>query len=342
MSSVDSTPIESKRFLIVPSLSSAARIPLPSATSARAVVSKSAIAHLLAREYPAAATLPAPLPAQIAGTMRPERDPPRGMDLGPAVRRVPHLRPDDGDARARVGNRHDGAVLRDHLDDEVAVAGAQPDVDVAVELLELHLRHDAGRDRAALLHLEPLRVVDAGERRAAAAVRRRRRRGVRADEQQQEQRAERLRRTTSANSRRVTRQRRSARAARKTLVRDAGRVYLCRERGRSFDSGTRFAHPPRRSTQRLLDEYGIPWEYEPHTFLLETDEDGRVLEAVTPDFYLPTVGAYVECTTAKPRLISRKRRKARKLRDRYGHIVTLLERDDLERLLAERRRGRAA
>src|SRR5204863_7739634 len=36
-SSVDSTPIESKRFLIVPLLSSAARIPLPGATSARAI-----------------------------------------------------------------------------------------------------------------------------------------------------------------------------------------------------------------------------------------------------------------------------------------------------------------
>jgi hypothetical protein len=41
ISSVDSTPIESKRFLIVPSLSSAARIPLPGATSARAVSSSS-------------------------------------------------------------------------------------------------------------------------------------------------------------------------------------------------------------------------------------------------------------------------------------------------------------
>ena len=41
LSSVDSTSIESKRFLIVPSLSSAARIPLPGATSARAIVSSS-------------------------------------------------------------------------------------------------------------------------------------------------------------------------------------------------------------------------------------------------------------------------------------------------------------
>ena len=101
---------------------------------------------------------------------------------------------------------------------------------------------------------------------------------------------------------------------------------------------SRFAHPAEAQYARLLDEHGIPWEYEPHTFLLELDEDGRVLEAVTPDFYLPTVGAYVECTTTKPHLISRKRRKTRKLRDKYGHIVTLLERDDLERLLKTRRR----
>ena len=38
-SSVDSHPIESKRFLIVPLLSSAARMPLPGATSARVAIS---------------------------------------------------------------------------------------------------------------------------------------------------------------------------------------------------------------------------------------------------------------------------------------------------------------
>jgi hypothetical protein len=45
-SSVDSTPIESKRFLIVPELSSAARIPLPSATSACAISCSSDISAL--------------------------------------------------------------------------------------------------------------------------------------------------------------------------------------------------------------------------------------------------------------------------------------------------------
>ena len=102
---------------------------------------------------------------------------------------------------------------------------------------------------------------------------------------------------------------------------------------------TRFAHPSEEAYARLLDQHDIPWEYEPHTFLLEVDDDGNTLEAVTPDFYLPTIGAYVECTTTKRRLISRKRRKARKLRTTYGEIVALLERDDLERLLGYRRRG---
>ncbi len=101
-----------------------------------------------------------------------------------------------------------------------------------------------------------------------------------------------------------------------------------------------FAHPAEAAYARLLDKHGIPWEYEPHTFLLEADEEGRVVEAVTPDFFLPTIGAYVECTTTAPKLIARKRRKARKLRDKHGAIVTLLERDDLERLLRKRRRWR--
>ena len=105
---------------------------------------------------------------------------------------------------------------------------------------------------------------------------------------------------------------------------------------------TRFAHPSEEAYARLLDEHGIPWEYEPHTFLLEVDDEGNTLEAVTPDFYLPTIGAYVECTTMTRRLVSRKRRKARKLRNTYGEIVTLLEREDLERMLGGGRRKRFA
>lgn len=57
-----------------------------------------------------------------------------------------------------------------------------------------------------------------------------------------------------------------------------------------------FAHPVEPELARLYDQHGIAWEYEPHTFVLERDAEGRVREAFTPDFFLPALGVYVECT----------------------------------------------
>jgi hypoxanthine phosphoribosyltransferase len=92
-----------------------------------------------------------------------------------------------------------------------------------------------------------------------------------------------------------------------------------------------FAHPVERELARVFDEVGIAWEYEPTTFVLERAEDGRVLEAFTPDFYLPEQDMYVEVTTMRQKLTTRKNRKARKLRER-GVLVTVLYRRDFERL----------
>jgi hypoxanthine phosphoribosyltransferase len=80
----------------------------------------------------------------------------------------------------------------------------------------------------------------------------------------------------------------------------------------------------------------VPWDYEPTTFVLEEDEDGRVLEAFRPDFYLPEQNLYVEVTVMKQSLVTRKNRKLRKLRERYPEIrVKLFYKRDIERL-AER------
>ena len=49
----------------------------------------------------------------------------------------------------------------------------------------------------------------------------------------------------------------------------------------------------------MLDFYGVPWVYEPRTFVLEQDEDGRVTEAFTPDFYLPEQDLFLEITMMK-------------------------------------------
>ena len=104
------------------------------------------------------------------------------------------------------------------------------------------------------------------------------------------------------------------------------------------DEAPRFANEVELECAKLLDYYGIPWMYEPHTFVLEEDEDGRVVEAMAPDFFLPEQNLYVELTVMKQSLVTRKNRKLRKLRERYPEVnVKLFYRRDIERL-AERYR----
>jgi hypoxanthine phosphoribosyltransferase len=95
----------------------------------------------------------------------------------------------------------------------------------------------------------------------------------------------------------------------------------------------RFANEVELECAKLLDYYGIPWAYEPHTFVLEEGADGRVIEAFAPDFFLPEQNLYVELTVMKQSLVTRKNRKLRKLRARYpGVNVKLFYRRDIERL----------
>ena len=84
---------------------------------------------------------------------------------------------------------------------------------------------------------------------------------------------------------------------------------------------------------KILDYYGVPWQYEPHTFVLEQDETGRTVEAFTPDFFLPEQALYLEVTVMKQSLVTRKNRKLRKLRERYPDVnVKLFYKRDIERL----------
>ena len=95
----------------------------------------------------------------------------------------------------------------------------------------------------------------------------------------------------------------------------------------------RFANEAEVECARILDFHGIAWEYEPHSFVLEEDENGRVLEAFTPDFYLPEQDTYLEVTVMKQSLVTRKHRKIRKLRERYPEVkIKLYTRRDFERL----------
>ena len=95
----------------------------------------------------------------------------------------------------------------------------------------------------------------------------------------------------------------------------------------------RFANEAELECARVLDYYGVPWEYEPRTFVLEEDERGRVVEAFTPDFYLPEQDLYLEITVMKQSLVTRKNRKLRKVRQLYPDVrVKLFYKRDIERL----------
>jgi hypothetical protein len=81
-----------------------------------------------------------------------------------------------------------------------------------------------------------------------------------------------------------------------------------------------FGHPSEQMFARLLDFYRIEWEYEPRSFPLQWDKDGGVTEAFTPDFYLRELDLYVELTTMKQALVTKKNRKVKLLRAIYPHI----------------------
>jgi hypothetical protein len=84
---------------------------------------------------------------------------------------------------------------------------------------------------------------------------------------------------------------------------------------------------------KLFDYHRIAWEYEPRTFILEQDEQGNIVEAFTPDFYLPDLELYVEVTEMKQSLVTVKNRKVRRLREQYPELrVKLLYRKDFVRL----------
>ena len=81
-----------------------------------------------------------------------------------------------------------------------------------------------------------------------------------------------------------------------------------------------FAHPSEAEFARLLDFYKIRWQYEPKTFPIQWDTQGRVLESFTPDFYLPDQNLYIELTTRKQSLVTKKNRKVRLLKQLYPEV----------------------
>jgi cytidylate kinase len=118
--------------------------------------------------------------------------------------------------------------------------------------------------------------------------------------------------------------------------------------GRPSLKKTAFMHPSEEIFANLLDFYRLAWEYEPRSFPIQWDKDGKVLEAFTPDFYLPEFDLYVELTTMKQSLVTKKNRKVKLLRAIYPQVnIQVFYQKDFENLifkygLAERPAGEPA
>jgi hypothetical protein len=99
-----------------------------------------------------------------------------------------------------------------------------------------------------------------------------------------------------------------------------------------------FGHPSEEVFANLLDFYRIAWDYEPRSFPLQWDKDGKVCEAFTPDFYLPELDLYVELTTMKQANVTKKNRKIRLLRAIYPHVnIQIFYQKDVQDLVMKYR-----
>ena len=85
---------------------------------------------------------------------------------------------------------------------------------------------------------------------------------------------------------------------------------------------------------RILDFYDVRWEYEPRTFPILWNQAGDVVESFAPDFYLPDLDLFLEMTTLRQRLVRKKNRKIRRLRELYPDLnVKLFYARDFRQLM---------
>jgi hypothetical protein len=85
-------------------------------------------------------------------------------------------------------------------------------------------------------------------------------------------------------------------------------------------ASTSFAHPSERVAAQIFDFYGIRWDYEPTSFPIEWDSKGQAIAYFSPDFYLSDFDLYIELTTMSQKLVTKKNRKVRRLKELYPDV----------------------
>jgi hypothetical protein len=114
------------------------------------------------------------------------------------------------------------------------------------------------------------------------------------------------------------------------------RQIIERTAPRDAEGNPIFAHASEAEFARILDFYQIRWEYEPRSFAIEWDAQGTVTRYFTPDFYLPEFDLYLELTTLRQKLVTKKNQKIRRLRELYPGIkIKLFYRRDIRHLFSK-------
>lgn len=95
-----------------------------------------------------------------------------------------------------------------------------------------------------------------------------------------------------------------------------------------------FANESEKEFVKILDFYGIKWLYEPKTFPIGWESDGSPNASFTPDFYLNDYDLYIELTTLNQKLITKKNKKLKLIKELYPDInIKLFYKKDFESLL---------
>ncbi|HEY3374255.1 MAG TPA: hypothetical protein VGK02_04225 [Candidatus Aquicultor sp.] len=108
------------------------------------------------------------------------------------------------------------------------------------------------------------------------------------------------------------------------------------EHTKTLYKGIEFAHPSEAQCARILDFYDLSWQYEPKTFPIEWDKEGNVTQSFSPDFYLPDLDLYIELTTMSQKLVTKKNRKVRMLKEIYPDVnIKIFYQKDFKNLLVK-------
>ena len=108
-----------------------------------------------------------------------------------------------------------------------------------------------------------------------------------------------------------------------------------------------YVHPAEAIYAKVLSAALIDFAYEPTSFPVEWGKDGEPTRFFTPDFFLPDIraartdgtrydGRYVEITTCRRKLVTRKHRKLRLAKRLYPqHEFFIVYRQDIYRACEE-------